>query len=174
MATHSSILAWRIPMDRGAWQATVHGVAKSRTRLSDSAQHSPLSHHSAQRHILGNLGIDEPAPSNQRGQAYDFKAVSTTTKGNTERGDYVHVVWEIDRRALKKEKNSGSQTENLPSGPGHSAASANSLSQNQVCSKLGEQEALFKEIQTVFTFPATRYLRNKASSGISLKLMRLS
>ena len=31
MATHSSILAWRIPMDRGAWWATVHGVAKSRT-----------------------------------------------------------------------------------------------------------------------------------------------
>ena len=35
MATHSSILAWRIPIDRGAWQATVHGVAKGRTRLSD-------------------------------------------------------------------------------------------------------------------------------------------
>ena len=35
MATHSSILAWRIPMDRGAWQATVHGVAKSQTQLSD-------------------------------------------------------------------------------------------------------------------------------------------
>ena len=35
MATHSSILAWRIPMDRGAWQATVHGVTKSQTRLSD-------------------------------------------------------------------------------------------------------------------------------------------
>ena len=29
MATHSSILAWKIPMDRGAWQATVHVVAKS-------------------------------------------------------------------------------------------------------------------------------------------------
>ena len=28
MATHSSILAWRIPMDRGAWWATVHGVQK--------------------------------------------------------------------------------------------------------------------------------------------------
>ena len=27
MATHSSIPAWRIPMDRGVWQATVHGVA---------------------------------------------------------------------------------------------------------------------------------------------------
>ena len=31
MATHSSILAWRIPMDRRAWQATVHSVAKSWT-----------------------------------------------------------------------------------------------------------------------------------------------
>ena len=29
MATHSSILALTIPMDRGAWQATVHGVTKS-------------------------------------------------------------------------------------------------------------------------------------------------
>ena len=33
MAIHSSILAWRIPMDRGAWQATVHRVAKSWTQL---------------------------------------------------------------------------------------------------------------------------------------------
>ena len=30
-ATHSSILAWRIPKDRGAWRATVHGVAESDT-----------------------------------------------------------------------------------------------------------------------------------------------
>ena len=29
MATHSSILAWRIPVDREAWRAAVHGVAKS-------------------------------------------------------------------------------------------------------------------------------------------------
>ena len=28
MATHSSILVWRIPMDRGAWWATVHRVAE--------------------------------------------------------------------------------------------------------------------------------------------------
>jgi len=34
MATHSSFLAWRIPMDRGAWQATVYRVAKSRTRMN--------------------------------------------------------------------------------------------------------------------------------------------
>ena len=31
MTTDSSILAWRIPMDKGAWWATVHGVPKSRT-----------------------------------------------------------------------------------------------------------------------------------------------
>ena len=33
--THSSILAWRIPRERGAWWTTVHELAKSKTRLSD-------------------------------------------------------------------------------------------------------------------------------------------
>ena len=32
---HSIILARRIPMDRAAWQTTVHGLATSQTRLSD-------------------------------------------------------------------------------------------------------------------------------------------
>ena len=35
MATHSSILAWRLPMDRGAWQTRGPGVTKSWTRMSD-------------------------------------------------------------------------------------------------------------------------------------------
>ena len=35
MATHSSTLAWKNPMDRGAWWATVRGVAKSQTQLSN-------------------------------------------------------------------------------------------------------------------------------------------
>ena len=35
MATHFSILVWRIPMNRGAWLVTVHGVAKSQTWLND-------------------------------------------------------------------------------------------------------------------------------------------
>ena len=33
VAAHSRILAWRISMDRGAWRAIVHRVAKSQTRL---------------------------------------------------------------------------------------------------------------------------------------------
>ena len=35
LTTRSRILAWRIPMERRAWQATVHGAAKSETQLSD-------------------------------------------------------------------------------------------------------------------------------------------
>ena len=54
MATHSSFLAWRASMDKGAWWATVHGVPKSRTRLSDF-------------HFLAfnaRLGIYQKAPKN--------------------------------------------------------------------------------------------------------------
>ena len=42
IATHSSILAWRIPMDRGAWWDTVQGVTKSRTRLSDKHRQASI------------------------------------------------------------------------------------------------------------------------------------
>ena len=38
MATHSNILAWRIPIDRGAWWATAHKVAESDT-TQHTAQH---------------------------------------------------------------------------------------------------------------------------------------
>ena len=40
MATHSSILAWRIPC-RGAWWTTVHRVAESRTQLKQLSTHTP-------------------------------------------------------------------------------------------------------------------------------------
>ena len=50
MVTHSSILARRIPMDKGVWRATVHGVAKSQTwpkwfsrHAWTVVSHSPLS-----------------------------------------------------------------------------------------------------------------------------------
>ena len=35
MAAHSSILPWKSPWTRGAWQVTVYEAAKSQTRLSD-------------------------------------------------------------------------------------------------------------------------------------------
>ena len=39
MKTDSNILAWRIPMERGAWQATVYRVAHSWTRLKQLSMH---------------------------------------------------------------------------------------------------------------------------------------
>ena len=38
-ATHSSILAWRIPMDKGAWRTTVHGSQSDVTEWLSTAQH---------------------------------------------------------------------------------------------------------------------------------------
>ena len=58
MATHSSILAWRIPMDRGVWWATVQGVTKSRTRLSDEAHHIQYSIMSIYRSFFIRLSVD--------------------------------------------------------------------------------------------------------------------
>ena len=53
MATHSSILAWRIPMDKGAWQAIVRGAAKSQTQLSDLSKRMQLvSSHCAKTWLL--------------------------------------------------------------------------------------------------------------------------
>ena len=53
MATHSSILSWRIPMDRGAWWAIVHGqrslVGYSPWGLYESDMTKPLS---IAQHIL--------------------------------------------------------------------------------------------------------------------------
>ena len=44
MATHSSILAWRITWTEGAWQAPVHGVAKSLTWLKQLSMHAHTHH----------------------------------------------------------------------------------------------------------------------------------
>ena len=43
MATHSSILAWRIPMERGVWWTTVHGVTElDMTERLSTAQFSSV------------------------------------------------------------------------------------------------------------------------------------
>ena len=54
MATHSSIPAWKILIDRGAWRATVHGVAKSHTRLSNCVYMYTYLINSIQLYLLCN------------------------------------------------------------------------------------------------------------------------
>ena len=41
MATHSSILTWRIIIDRGAWRTSVHGVTKSQSDMTEQLKFSP-------------------------------------------------------------------------------------------------------------------------------------
>ena len=60
MITHCSILAWRIPRDRGAWQAVVHVVAKSQTQVRESAQHSTLTIMTADGSVSKNAGFCVP------------------------------------------------------------------------------------------------------------------
>ena len=50
LATHSSILVWRIPMDRAAWWATVHGVAKSQSQLNECTRACAHTHTWTQTH----------------------------------------------------------------------------------------------------------------------------
>ena len=40
LATHSSILAWEIPMERGAWWVSVHRIAQSWTQLKQFSMHA--------------------------------------------------------------------------------------------------------------------------------------
>ena len=64
MATHSSVLAWKIPMGRGARRATVHGVTESDTtdRLTVTLGLQPL--HCAQRCRFSE-GHPLPLPQSQ-------------------------------------------------------------------------------------------------------------
>ena len=52
MATQSSILAWRIPVDRGAWWATFHGVTES-----DATEHTCSRFNSAFSVIVRVSGV---------------------------------------------------------------------------------------------------------------------
>ena len=66
MATPSSILAWRIPMDRGAWQATVHGVIESDTTEQLSTPYPPPAketERAIQRLCLHHLSSEQSIPS---------------------------------------------------------------------------------------------------------------
>ena len=55
LATHSSTLAWRIPMDRGAWWATIHGIAASET--TEATEHASI-------HIHITINLTSPHVTN--------------------------------------------------------------------------------------------------------------
>ena len=63
MATHSSILTWRIPMDRGAWWAMIQRIAKSWKWLKWLSTHMLLSRYFREKlkqGIWGNLSTEGP------------------------------------------------------------------------------------------------------------------
>ena len=70
MATHSSVLAWRITKDGGAWWAAIYGVAQSWTRLK---QLSSSSSSSIKLHILlvSVQGSSDSAKSRKKHEAFN-------------------------------------------------------------------------------------------------------
>ena len=69
MAIHSSILAWRNPLDRGAWGATVHRVTKTWTGLKQLSTHAQVKNNvnicltlSIKTHIGWNLSMKSDFP----------------------------------------------------------------------------------------------------------------
>ena len=65
-ATHSSFLAWENPMDRGAWQAMVHSVAKSHTQ-SDWSDLEARMHALWEETLESPLDCKEIKPVNPKG-----------------------------------------------------------------------------------------------------------
>ena len=71
MATHSSILAWRVPMDRGAWWATVQGVTESDVTV----------HAWSSMHTYGKKWCWEKGPTEQPGFLMDKNAGGEPREG---------------------------------------------------------------------------------------------
>ena len=59
MATHSSILAWRIPMDRGAWRAAVHALQGVRHNWSNLAHNPPTIYLWHPKTLSFNTSVDQ-------------------------------------------------------------------------------------------------------------------
>ena len=70
MATHSSVLAWRIPGMVGAWWAAVYGVAQSRTRLKRLSNSS-----SSRLHFRAFGLISESQPEDKLSHLLTSKAL---------------------------------------------------------------------------------------------------
>ena len=74
MATHSSIFAWIIPMDRGSWRATSMG--------SHRVWHDRAAQHSAAQHAA-RMGQARPSSSAQRSTARSAHGAGATEQLST-------------------------------------------------------------------------------------------
>ena len=81
MATHSSILAWKNTMDRGAWQVIVHGVTKSRTWLSNWA--CTMLQHSSPDSTQYSWNVEAEAPSLSQDSTFRGSANLSTAQPHT-------------------------------------------------------------------------------------------
>ena len=87
-ATHSSILAWRIPTDRGAWQATVHGVTRSQKQQRLST-HTEVTHPG---------GIDIKGPTCNSGDPDSFPGLGRLPGGGDQNSlQYFSLENSMDR-----------------------------------------------------------------------------
>ena len=80
MATHSSIHAWRISMDRGACQAIAHGITKSQTQpkcLSTAQWQGPTWHGSKLHQIYYTYCSEGGFPEGSVGKEYTCNAEDT-------------------------------------------------------------------------------------------------
>ena len=95
MAPYSSSLAWENPMDRGAWEAVVHGVAEGQTQLSDFTF---TFHFHALEKEMATTPVFLPGESQDRGAWWE--AVYGVTKSQTGLSDFTFT---FHFHALEKE-----------------------------------------------------------------------
>ena len=72
MATYSSILAWKIPMDRGAWQTTVCGVAKIKFFIDSHHNVKRKDKYQTHRINVGNTVFKEHKNTNSKRYVHFF------------------------------------------------------------------------------------------------------
>ena len=89
MATHSSVLVWRIPGTRGAWWAAVYGVAQSQTRLKRLSSSSSTSTY--------QFWGDTIQPIMQSNLKFSQKARMTVPSRET---DYIWYFWSCENHKI--------------------------------------------------------------------------